>query len=309
VSETAPLPFDDFLALQGHANRNPEALAVTAPGRKPLTYRELLDHLKTVRLALRGAGFRHGEVAALAMPNGPELITAFLAISSLGAGAPINPALTESEFRFYLSRLAPRVLILPHPAPVPAALAAQALGVKVLTVRAKVNDPAGIFALEVTGNGPPAISVRRTDAALLLFTSATTATPKLVPLTRENLRAMALRHTVPLRVGAADRFLSVMPLFHHYGLVAVLAQLLAGGVVIGTPGFHPSSFLALLDEFRPTWFTSSPPLNRSILELAHHDPGVFRRVPLRLIRCTGTAQTEALTLLEQAVGVPVLAGY
>jgi len=36
---------------------------------------------------------------------------------------------------------------------------------------------------------------------------------------------------------------------------------------------------------------------------------VFRRVSLRLIRCTGTAQTEALMLLEQAVGVPVLAGY
>jgi acyl-CoA synthetase (AMP-forming)/AMP-acid ligase II len=309
VSETGTLPFDDFLELHRHAAQTPEALALTAPGRKPLTYRELFDHLKTVHCALRGAGFHSGEVAALAMPNGPELITAFLAISSIGAGAPINPALTESEFRFYLSRLGPRVLILPHPAPSPPALAAQSLGVKVLTVHSTVVDPAGIFALQVTENGPPPFSVRTTDAALLLFTSATTATPKLVPLTREDLRAMALRHTLPLRVGAADRFLSLMPLFHHYGLVAVLAQLLSGGVVIATPGFHPGSFLALLDEFRPTWFTSNPTLNRSILELARRDPEVFRRVPLRLIRCTGTAQTEALTLLEQAVGVPVLAGY
>jgi acyl-coenzyme A synthetase/AMP-(fatty) acid ligase len=85
--------------------------------------------------------------------------------------------------------------------------------------------------------------------------------------------------------------------------------LLSGGVVIATLGFHPGSFLALLDEFRPTWFTSSPPLNRSTLELARRDPKVFPRVPLRLIRCTGTAQTEALTLLKQAVDAPVLACY
>jgi acyl-CoA synthetase (AMP-forming)/AMP-acid ligase II len=308
VGEPFSPQFDDFLRLEWHAARTPSAIAVAAPGRKPLTYSELGNHLQTIRRALGGAGFRQGEVAALAMPNGPELITAFLAISSLGAGALLNPAYTESEFRFYLSRLGARVLILSDGAVSPAALAAQALGINVLRIHSTPDDAAGIFALDLPEDWQP-LSGRRTDAALLLFTSATTAIPKLVPLTGENLRAIAVGLTGALRVSAADRFLSLMPLFHLYGLVAGLAQLFAGGAVIITPGFHPGSFAAWVEEFQPTWFTSVPPLNRSILEIARQFPEIFRRNPLRFIRCGGMAQTEALALLEEAVGAPVLTGY
>jgi len=107
MSETSAAGFSDFLGLHGHAARMPEAIALAAPGPKPLTYAGLWDHLQTIPGALSNAGFRAGEVAALAMPNGPELIAAFLGISGIGAGAPLNPALTENEFRFYLHRLAP----------------------------------------------------------------------------------------------------------------------------------------------------------------------------------------------------------
>jgi acyl-CoA synthetase (AMP-forming)/AMP-acid ligase II len=74
--------------------------------------------------------------------------------------------------------------------------------------------------------------------------------------------------------------------------------------------FNPTTFLDWLDQFQPTWFTSSPPLNRSILRLARQHPEVFRRTPLRFIRTAGASpQPEVLTSLEECIGVPVLNGY
>lgn len=305
-----PLPrFNDYLGLERHAARAPGAIALAAPGRKPLTYAGLWAQLQSVYRALNHAGFRPDEVAALAMPNGPKLITTFLGISSIGAGAPLNPAFTETEFRFYLGRLDARILIVPDCGDSPAVVAAQSLGIDVLRIRSTPDDSAGGFTLEPQEDRHPERSVRITDAALLLFTSATTNTPKLVPMTRENLRVTMSLQTGSMRLSPVDRFLSVMPLFHHYGLVTGLAQLFAGGAVISTAGFHPESFVPWLDEFQPTWFASIPPVNRPVLELARQHPEVFRRTPLRFIRSAATAQTESLALLAKAAGAPVLAGY
>ena len=301
---------DDLLALERRAAQTPAAVALVAPGRQPLTYPELGDSLRTARRALAGTGFRPGEIAALVLPNGPELITAFLAISGIGAGALLNPALTADEYRFYLSRLGARSLILGDGVNSPAAMAARTLGMQVLRIRSSRDDAAGVFTLEATENAERKFPVRTTDAALLLFTSATTGSPKLVPLTWGNLHAMAVREMRALQLNEADRFLSLMPLFHLHGLAAVLAQLYCGGTVISTHGFNPATFLNWLEQFHPTWFTSSPPLNRAILSLAREHPEVFRRIPLRLIRSTGAAPVpEELTWLEEAAGAPVLTGY
>ncbi len=309
MSEPSPAGFNDFLGLEKHAAQTPGATALGAPGRRPLTYAALWEHLQTIPRTLSRVGFRPGEVAAFVMPNGPELITAFLGTSGIGAGAPLNPALTENEYRFYLGRLGARILVVADCGDSPAVKAADALGIDVLRTHSTPDDPAGIFRIDLPQKKRLASRVRTTDTALLLFTSATTARPKLVPMTGENLRAIAIRQKGMLGLSTADRFLSVMPLFHHSGLAAGLSQLFSGGAVISTTGFHPGCFVEWLDEFQPTWFTSSPPLNRSILELARREPEIFRRIPLRLIRCAFTAQTEALAVLEKAIGAPVLSGY
>ena len=84
----------------------------------------------------------------------------------------------------------------------------------------------------------------------------------------------------------------------------------AGAPSIGTSGFNPTTFLTWLDQFQPTWFTSSPPLNRSILGLARQRPEVFERVPLRFVLTAGAApQPEIVTSLEESIGRPVLNAY
>jgi oxalate---CoA ligase len=309
VSETLRPRFRDYLGLEQQAAGRPSAVALGAPGRKPLSYSELWEHLQRTRAALGEAGFREGEVAALALPNGPELITAYLAIAGMGAGAPLNPAFTDDEYRYYLSKLGARILLIADGATSPAAAAAESLGIPVARMHSSAEDPAGVFRLEKPAAESEPADVRSTEAALLLFTSATTALPKLVPLTGEDVCAIAARHKASAQLGMEDGLLSMMPLFHHFALVAGLAQLFAGGTVISTRGYDPERFLAWMEEFQPTWLVSTPPVNRSLLELGRRHGEVFRRSRLRLIRCAATAQTEALALLEEATGASVLAGY
>ncbi len=294
---------EDFLQLEQHAAETPSAIALASPEQDALTYQDLTQRLRTMRGEAAGVGLGPGEVAAIVLPNGPDLILALLAVVGIGAAAPLNPAYTENEFRYFLNRLGARMIIVLEGVESPAAAAAASLHIPVLRMR-----PPGAFIHAESPNN--AIPVRTTDAALLLFTSATTGSPKLVPLTATNLRAMAAREVSALQLSAADRFLSLMPLFHLHGVASVFAQLSCGGTVISTAGFNPATFLAWLDRFQPTWFTSSPPLNRSILGLSRQHPEVFRRVPLRFIRTTGAApQPELVVSLEESLGIPLLNGY
>jgi acyl-CoA synthetase (AMP-forming)/AMP-acid ligase II/thioesterase domain-containing protein len=294
---------DDFLALARRASETPDAIAILAPGRDPISYRDLWKHVQALQNKLVGHGVQRGQVTALVLPAGPEFLLAFLAVSGTGACAPLDPALTENEYHSCLRSLGARTLIVSDSQQTPAVRAALSLGIRILAIHTGET-------VSVVDPGDGAISGRTTDAALLLFTSATTDSPKLVPLTWQNLQAMAVHDSRALQLAATDRVLCLMPLFHLHGLATVLTQLSRGGSVICTAGFEPASFPHWLAEFRPTWFSSSPPLNRAILAVARQDPEIFRDSSLRFIR-SGTAALEPqlLTLLEEAAGVPVLNGY
>src|SRR5579859_5729914 len=214
--KTDPYRLDRFLQLERRAAETPDAAALLSPGRRPLTYSGLRSHIGLARRALHDAGLRPGEAAALVM-HGAELITAFLAIAGESACAPLNTSLTEEEYRFYLSRLGVRILLVQEDLAAPAMAAAQQLGIRILRVHSAPRFAAGVFTLESDGALPMAPG-RQTDAALLVYTSATTGDPKLVPLTCAHLAAIALSDSRTLQLDPSDRFLVMVPLFHLSGL-------------------------------------------------------------------------------------------
>ena len=303
-----PGQLERFLELERQAVEAPHATALLAPGHRPLTYSELQSQIGTARRELREAGLQPEEPAALVM-RGADLITAFLAISGESAAAPLDTSLTEDEYRFYLTRLHARFLAVQDDLAAPAQAAAQQLGMRVLRVHSADHSPAGVFRLEVEG-ALPAEPGRRTGAALLLHTSATTGHPKLIPLSSANLCAIAENNSRAFQLNETDRFLTMVPLFHSHGLGAVLTQLFRGGSVICTSTFEPDRFLEWLEEFRPTWISGGPPVLHAVLTLARQHPESFRRVRLRFIQSSGApAHPELVAALEQAVGAPVLQGY
>src|SRR5204863_8920817 len=91
------------------------------------------------------------------------------------------------------------------------------------------------------------------DPALILYTSGTTGRPKGAMLTHGNLLSNARLIAAWLRLGPADRFLMVMPLFHANAIVlGLVTPLVAGGSVVIADRFRAADFWAMVDRHGPT---------------------------------------------------------
>jgi oxalate---CoA ligase len=288
------------------------APALEAPGRTPLTYAELRAQLEETAAQLGRLGVGCEDAAAIVLPNGPEMASAFLSIASAATAAPLNPAYTADEFEFYLRDLEARVLIVPEKADSPALAVAEKLGVPIVQLCVDPARAAGRFTLSGRGTGrTPARTGfgRADDCALVLHTSGTTSRPKIVPLSQANLAASALHIRETLQLQAQDRCLNVMPLFHIHGLIAaVLSSLSAGASVWCSPGFNALRFAGWLSEARPTWYTAVPTMHQAILMRAGR--GGDALPALRFIRSSSASLApQVMAELEAAFRAPVIEAY
>jgi acyl-CoA synthetase (AMP-forming)/AMP-acid ligase II len=249
---------------------------------------------------------------ALALPNGAEMAAAFLATVSCAVCAPLNPAYRESELQSALVGLRCRAVIVPAGEESPAAAAARACGLEVITLSAHPEAGAGRFRL----CGPDAPAPARAglpaseETALLLQTSGTTSRPKTVPLSHANLLSATRSIAQVLELGPHDRSLLIMPLFHIHGLSALLATLASGGSAVCAPGFYANRFYEWLAQFRPTWYTAAPTMHQSILERAKLHAEVIRQTSLRFVRSASAPMPPTLIAeVESTLGVPLIEAY
>jgi len=294
----------------------PDAIAIRAPGRTPLTYARLRTCVAETVQMLRALGLSRNERVAIVLPNGPEMAVSFLATASGCTAAPLNPAYRADEFEFYLNDLAARLLIVEADKPSPAVEVARRLGIPVAQLTPKPDAPAGTFtlappegsALAAVGSVTPA---EPEDIALVLHTSGTTSRPKIVPLSQRNVCTSARNVRTTLKLTAGDRGLNVMPLFHIHGLIAgLLAPLSAGSEVFCTPGFDALHFFRWMEEAHPTWYTAVPTMHQTILARARKHAAVIRANPLRFIRSSSSAlPPQVIGELEATFDAPVIESY
>src|SRR5438093_2748571 len=90
---------------------NPDALALLAAGRRPLTYGRLHDEISEQARLLRAIGISKDDRVALLLPSGSEAALSFLATSAIAGCAPLNPICTANELDAALSHLEPKLLI------------------------------------------------------------------------------------------------------------------------------------------------------------------------------------------------------
>jgi oxalate---CoA ligase len=307
-----PILLHQMIASQ--ENQRPRALAILAPGKAGLSYRELSRHLAAAALQLTRLGIRAGDRLAVVMPNGSEMASAFLAISSVCTCAPLNPAYRLDEFKASLEDLRIKALVTCFGSAAPACQAAGSLGIPVISLEADA-ERAGIFRL--TSELPEdkriseAVLAGIDDVALVLQTSGTTSRPKTVPITHRNIFHSANNIAEAYALSPADRCLNMMPLFHIHGLLAALAaSLRSGGSVVCAPGFLPDQVLAWLTDLGATWYTAVPTMHQSILEQVRQHPEIARQAKLRFIRsCSSALAPQVAQELETAFGVAVLEAY
>jgi acyl-CoA synthetase (AMP-forming)/AMP-acid ligase II len=310
MTQLAMAGADTILELLGRGD--PAAPAITAPGRPALRYAGLRAQVESTVAALNGLGVGRDDPVAIVLPNGPEMAAAFVAMAAGATTAPLNPAYTADEFRFYLQDLGARLLVVQAGAETPALAVAREIGIPVAELVVPDGAAAGCFELR----GPRGTAARpgpaaAGDVALVLHTSGTTSRPKIVPLTQANVCASAAHIASSLALTPADRCLQVMPLFHIHGLIAaVLSSLHAGAEVCCTPGFNALQFFAWLRDVRPSWYTAVPTMHQAILARAGRNREVIGAVPLRFIRSSSASlPPQVMTELEATFGCPLIEAY
>ena len=127
--------------LQDQAQHTPDALAILAPGRAPLTYGRLHRHVDDVVQTLHAMGLGRNDRVALVLPNGPEMAVAFLAVAAGATCAPLNPAYSANEFDFYLADLHAQALIVQAGMDSPARAVAQAHGLQIIELSPNASRP------------------------------------------------------------------------------------------------------------------------------------------------------------------------
>jgi acyl-CoA synthetase (AMP-forming)/AMP-acid ligase II len=299
--------------IKKQSSKNPEAIAISAPGRNPLTYGRLSTFMNEIVKQLNDLGFGRNDRLAIVLPNGPEMAVAFLTVSTCATSAPLNSGYRESEFDFYFTDLHAKALIVQSGIDSPARKAAKAKNIPIIELSPKIESEAGIFMLscEETSDVNNEGFAQSEDVALVLHTSGTTSRPKLVPLTQANLYQSAQNIQATLQLSQADSCLNVMPLFHIHGLIGVLlSSVTAGASVFCSSGFIESKFFEWLQECQPTWYSAVPTMHQAILNRANSHLDIIEKFPLRFIRSSSASLPPiVMQALENMFKVPMIEAY
>lgn len=295
---------------------SPSQIAIQVPGGgRSVTYDQLRGQVESLSAELRRLGLGRGDRIALAMPNGFDVIASFLAASSVGTAAPLNPAYTEDEFKFYLEDTSARALIVPAGAGAEARAAAAGGEILIIEVESDQDGVVQFSSSDTAGpqrSGDPPTS---DDIALILHTSGTTSRPKRVPLPHRSLMVSAGNVAETYQLSAADVSLCVMPLFHVHGLVAsTFATLLTGGTVVVPERFNPLTFWAMVRDHRVSWYSAVPTIHQVLVERTKTRTKSGARPAgaehLRFIRsCSAALSPQVMADVEERFGVPLLEAY
>ncbi len=106
------------------------------------------------------------------------------------------------------------------------------------------------------------------DEILVLFTSGTTGSKKLVPHVLSNVLVATACISISWKLSPEDTNCNLMPLFHVGGIIRqVFSPIYSGGCVICCPSFDPAIFWHLLLNQRAfTWYYAAPTMHQIILQ-------------------------------------------
>jgi len=238
-----------------HAKAQPGRIALVQPEPVPrtVTWAELDRQIDAVATGLSAHGLVAGHRVAISGPNTIEFVVAYLATLRAGyVAVPINPESTVAELRAMINDCGARVLF---------ATAAEPLeGVQHIDL-----TPEGLGDLSGAASEPVS-SPRDPEAlAVLLYTAGTSGEPKAAMLSHRALLSH-LHHVASFEIlDRDDVVLAMLPLFHVFGLNAVLGScLLSGARLVILDGFD--GFVDALATEKITNLPLAPPVLSRILD-------------------------------------------
>jgi fatty-acyl-CoA synthase len=283
--------------IAAHAAGTPDAPALRFEGRR-IPYAALAHDVEARAATLAAQGIGRGDRIAFLGANHPAQIVLLAACARLGAvQVPLNWRLAPPELGYILADSGARAV---YATAEMAGLAARAAPPGCVVQDAEARS--------ATATTAPPEAGTPLDPLLLVYTSGTTGRPKGAVLDQRALEANA-RHGIALHgLTAADRVLTVLPMFHVGGLnIQTTPALMAGAEVLLHPRFEPAAFLAACAADRPSLSLLVP----AVMEALVAHPG-WAGADLSSLRAIGAGSSEVpIALIEafHAHGVPVQQVY
>ena len=307
------MSFNLAVILRESAQSSPDKpVAVYDGGR--LTYRELDRASDRLAASLTAAGIKPGDPVALQLPNIPQfLISYFGILKAGGAVVPLNVLLRAPEVAFHLGDSGARVLITWEGVLAEARKGAEAAGLDKVYAVGHADSSDGITPferlLDVIVPHFEMATRQPTDTAVIVYTSGTTGRPKGAELTHIQLYMNA---DIPGRlfdVKSDDIVITVLPLFHVFGLSSILDVCVRFGCTMSlVPRFTPAAVLTAIQRDRVTIFEGVPTMFADLL--SHPDLESYDLSSLR-VAISGGASIPApvLDAFEDRFGLVILEGY
>ena len=305
--------FNLAVILRETASASPGKPAVVFDGGQ-LSYGELDELSDRLASGLESAGLRPADVVAVQLPNIAQFLIAYFGILKAGCVVvPLNVMLKAPEVAFHLSDSGARILITWEPLLGEAAKGAAETGVSGIYAVGHAEDAPGGLPFErlLAGAARGPVLARRdvSDTAVMVYTSGTTGRPKGAELTHLQLYMNA---DIPGRlfdIKPDDVVITVLPLFHVFGLSSILNLCVRFGCTMSLiPRFDPAVVLAAIQRDRATVFEGVPTMFVALLsspDLDSYDISSLR------VAISGGASIPApvLDAFEERFGVVILEGY
>ncbi|AHE99936.1 class I adenylate-forming enzyme family protein [Thioalkalivibrio paradoxus] len=219
-----------FHYIAHRAGAWPDATALVC-GEQRLSYADLIAEVRREAGRLRGAGVREGDAVVLRLPNGPDFVIGFLALSALGALAMPMAADATADEILRLAQVRPvRLVLTEHPLDFAGSLVA--------------DGPPRCLAPHELPVAPPLRTVSGSDGPLLCQrSSGSSGEPKSVTRTQRHCVEESKMLAAAAGVGPGDATLAAIPLCHAHGLGNCLLLALCNGarLVILPPRVMPGN--------------------------------------------------------------------
>ena len=283
--------------IEKRAQENPDLDAYIFFGKKT-SYGRMMDDINQCAKGLKAIGVKKGDRVTVALPNCPQGVTIFYAINMIGAVASmIHPLSSEKEIEFFINdsksvmaitldqfygkfdairkNVSIRNLVITSIKDV------VSLPVKIgynLTEGRKHDkvpkDADIILWKDLMGKGRTYVGEYRDendagDASVVLYSGGTTGLNKGILLSSYNFNALAMQTAgVNPNYKVGDRMLTVMPIFHGFGLgISVHTILVHGGCCILVPRFTPQSYAKLMMKYKCNYIAGVPALFEALIRM------------------------------------------
>ena len=268
--------------LQANLQENPESEALIFREQR-YTYRQLGEQVDRCAEALLNLGIRKGDKVAVDLPNWPEFVFAYFALTRIGAAIVlVNPRYRQTELRHILRDSDSVAMILPvefenfHYLPMIEGLRSELPELRhVIAVGAKNDSDSNVLYFDelmarASGKPVPEADIDPAqDLAFLMYTSGTTGKPKGAMVTHGNFVWTTKVAVQPFGITNADVFLVLVPVTHIIGMFCLNSAFFNRAKAILVDVFKAEPVLRIIEREKVTAQYAVPTV--FTLELANAD--------------------------------------